>query len=498
MSDQVFWGDLHAHCNVSYGRGTLERAFAAAREHLDFATVTGHATWHDMPRDRERYSEIVDYHTEGFARLRRNWDALEAATAAHHEDERFVTFLSYEWHSTRWGDRNVVYPGARGPIVDAEDPAALAAAVTGYDALAIPHHPGYGGGGRGLDWSGFDAERSPVVEMFSSHGSSEHDQGPRPIYHTMGPRVRTGTISHGLSLGHRFGLIGGSDHHGGYPGHYGAGRTAVLAPDLTRDAIWQALKERRCYAATGDKILVDFRIDDAPMGSVLRGPGTRRVQVDLRASDAIDHVDVIKNERYLARRFGPDAPAALQATRAMKVRLEWGWGEKGVPVAWNGRVHLSDGVIHSVERCFRGEEVLDPRDERSGAPEDELLHGVTEEGERTVSWFSRTFGNPHPSVPSTSGLVLELTAPADAILRIDVGDRIMELPLYEAYAGAHRWLMRGWLSEAFLVHRPVPEVQWTQSIRIDDEPQEDVDVYRVRVVQRNGQMAWSSPIWVER
>ena len=42
MSDNLYWGDLHSHCAVSYGYGTIEQAFANARLHLDFATVTGH------------------------------------------------------------------------------------------------------------------------------------------------------------------------------------------------------------------------------------------------------------------------------------------------------------------------------------------------------------------------------------------------------------------------------------------------------------------------
>jgi len=33
------------------------------------------------------------------------------------------------------------------------------------------------------------------------------------------------------------GFVGGTDHHGGYPGHYGEGRTALYAPELTRQAV---------------------------------------------------------------------------------------------------------------------------------------------------------------------------------------------------------------------------------------------------------------------
>ena len=34
--NNLYWGDLHNHCAVSYGSGTATRALANAKEHLDF------------------------------------------------------------------------------------------------------------------------------------------------------------------------------------------------------------------------------------------------------------------------------------------------------------------------------------------------------------------------------------------------------------------------------------------------------------------------------
>ena len=50
----MYLGDLHNHCDISYGHGSLEDAYANAALQLDFASVTGHASWHDMPRDDPR------------------------------------------------------------------------------------------------------------------------------------------------------------------------------------------------------------------------------------------------------------------------------------------------------------------------------------------------------------------------------------------------------------------------------------------------------------
>ncbi len=47
------------------------------------------------------------------------------------------------------------------------------------------------------------------------------------------------------------------------------------------------------------------------------------------------------------------------------------------------------------------------------------------------------------------------------------------------------------------VHRPVPAAAYTAVFTVDDdEPLQAEANYRVRVEQRNGERAWSSPIWV--
>ena len=69
---RIWWGDVHNHCNVTYGHGDLVDALAAAREQLDFCSVTPHAMWPDMPHyDDPGMEWVMNYHREAFARLRR-------------------------------------------------------------------------------------------------------------------------------------------------------------------------------------------------------------------------------------------------------------------------------------------------------------------------------------------------------------------------------------------------------------------------------------------
>ena len=495
----LYWGDLHSHCAISYGYGSLERAFRLGRDHLDFCSVVGHATWHDMPTDRERYGFSIDYHTEGFARLKRNWRTMQETVARYDEPGRFATLLSYEWHSCAYGDHNVYFLEADGEVVERDNLKALEQGLADRQTMIIPHHIGYGQGYRGINWEHFDARRSPVIEILSGHGGSERDGGPFPMYHTMGPRSYGGTVACGLASGRRFGFVGGTDHHGGYPGHYGEGRTALYAPELTRQAVWQALRARRCYAVSGDRIEVDFRVADAHMGEQTRKAGKRQIVVEVRGCDALDRVEVVKNNRPLKRLFGPLPPQTAPHRLRAKVRVEWGWGSKDESVRWDGQVRLSEGELLSVEPCFTGDSVLAPRADGGGvASDEEPLHGIIEAETQRVAWFSNTTGNLHPYLRATCALILELEAPLGARLDFEVNGRAFGHGLEELLEGSRSLYMRGLVSEAVLVHRAVPEEQLCSSLVFEDGgPQEEVDFYYARVAQENNQWAWTSPIWVE-
>ncbi|MDE5661326.1 MAG: Tat pathway signal sequence, partial [Muribaculaceae bacterium] len=59
----MFIGDIHNHCNVTYGHGDLADAIAAAEQQLDFASITPHALWPDIPgADDPRLGWVIGYH----------------------------------------------------------------------------------------------------------------------------------------------------------------------------------------------------------------------------------------------------------------------------------------------------------------------------------------------------------------------------------------------------------------------------------------------------
>jgi len=97
---KAYYGDIHNHCGISYGHGSLEDALNNAREQLDFCSVTGHALWLDMPEPDANTQQLVDYHLEGFARLREVWSDVLRVDRQFNQEDKFVVFPGFEMHSS--------------------------------------------------------------------------------------------------------------------------------------------------------------------------------------------------------------------------------------------------------------------------------------------------------------------------------------------------------------------------------------------------------------
>lgn len=116
------------------------------------------------------------------------------------------------------------------------------------------------------------------------------------------------------------------------------------------------------------------------------------------------------------------------------------------------------------------------------------VHGCSETDEEWVGMRQ----NSHMGPP-----VAELAAGSREMLYVD-DSRVM---LRDAFGidpdGLQRWDTVHHIAYKVKVHRPMPEAAWTAVYELeDDEPLTAETHYRVRVEQRNGQRAWSSPIWV--
>jgi hypothetical protein len=196
--------------------------------------------------------------------------------------------------------------------------------LEGREVLAIPHHTGLPHATFfGTDWSQHDERFERLAEVFSDWGSSETPDDRYPL-----PATEPGNfIRDGLALGYHIGLVGGSDTHGSRPGLNALPRaghpysltalTAIEAPTRTRDDLWLALYNRRCYAAsTGRRPLLSFTINGQPMGARLAEPfgaAPRELAATIAGSSPIREILIVKNS----------APAARFAGDRWCQRIEW-------------------------------------------------------------------------------------------------------------------------------------------------------------------------------
>ena len=496
---RVYYGDLHNHCNISYGHGDLEDAYANARLQLDFASVTGHAHWPDMPPAEGRLGYLVEYHRRGFERLASIWNRVQEITERHHEEHRFVSFLSFEWHSMRHGDYCVYYKGSRGEIIRAPDIVSMRRELSelarrGVDAMMIPHHICYLEGYRGICWEDFDERFSPVVEVLSMHGCAEDDDAPRPYLHSMGPRDGRSSMIQGLLAGEKFGIIGSTDHHSAHPGSHDHGRLAVWAGELTRDGIWEAIQSRRTYALTGDRIELTFSLNGAPMGSILSPSRDRSAEVAETGGAPLDYVDLVKNGRVIARRSASDDPRDGSPGFRGKVTLAVGWGEAARPTDWRVRFGVRDGRLLGVEPRFSGEESVSPQARDLASYQ---VSSWSRVGDHEVRFTTRTSPNSNTRTDGTQKFTLEIEGDGHTRVGAEINGRELSYSLAELRQGPRSGYQGGFVSEAFQLSRAIPEAEYHWSWQAEDRAEADSsDFYYVRVRQKNDQWAWSSPIWV--
>lgn len=511
MPERVYWGDMHLnlhHRDVS----RIDAVFAAAREQLDFFPIAYYPyDYHELPQGL-RVESI------GLAeRALCDWETIRAAVRKHNDPGQFVTFPGYEWHGNRrgGGDHNVFYP-KDGPLALPDTLPELYQHCRATGAIAIPHHTAYrvGSGGRGKDWEQHDEELSPVAEVYSHHGCSEAVEAPLGMARnqSMGPRVSGGTIQEGLARGYRIGIIASGDTHSGYPGVWNNGLAGVWASELTREALWEALLRRRTYGVTGDRMLVDFRADDAPMGSVLGGSGQVQLSAFVVGEAAIDRIELLRNNRVLATYCHAgrwDVESEGPRLRA-KLRITVGWGpgdQYGFTPAerrWHGRLRIEGGEVGAARGCFT----------RLGQ---RLRRTSDSEWEWELTTSDRRYAQ-----ENVQGIVFEVTGASNSQLSVEVDGEGIQLSLDEALRGSQVLPLLGEarvaLEDQFgltpddiaspdvlyhsapkvKVHRAVPECGYTAGAGFSDDPPPGRNHYYLRVSQTNGQMAWTSPIWVER
>lgn len=455
---RLFWGDIHGQTSGTIGVGSVDEYFRYARDAaaLDY---TGH-NGNDFQITGGHYAEI------------------NALAARYHEPGRFVTFPGFEWsgNTPAGGDHNVFWLHENMPIhrsshwavpdktdVDADryPITELYRELKGKPALVVPHV-----GGRMCNLAYHEPTLEPVIEICSVHGRFEW------------------LLHEALERGYTVGVVGNSDDHTGRPGAtYGTsaslavrgGLTGCYARELTREAIWAAYFARRTYATTGERISLWVEVDGHPMGALFRGSGPATLAAVIHGTAPVQRVEVMRNLDLVYSH--PLTPPAYHPDR---VRFTWTGARirsRGRHCPWDGGVSLATGRITGVEDGL----FPNPR------------YGVTQQGDNQVTWRSLTVGDIH-------GLTLVLDAPGKAPLTFKAGpadfaftkDELVQRGAIQVDCGGVGQQVR--VEQVPLAPRP-ERVAFTWT---DSESPSGRSAYWLRITQVDGEMAWTSPVYVER
>lgn len=291
----LYFGQLHAHTNLSDGYGSVEEAFshAAGVENLDFFAVTDHSNSFD---NADAGSILLDG-----SLISSEWASGKAAAAAV-TCESFVGIFGYEmtWQEGRglghintfgtpgWQSRN--QPG----FSTLKDYYQALTLVPG--AVSQFNHPG-------PDYGEFDN---------FAHHSPEYDR-VMALLEVGGEGGFTAYRYYTKALDAHWHVAptNSQNNHNGAWGDANDARTVVLAKKLTEESLCEAMGQRRVYATEDGDFSLSYRLDGTIMGSFVPKQETHRVQLNL--SDPTDtgtvKIDVIVDGGKAAASAELEAPS---------------------------------------------------------------------------------------------------------------------------------------------------------------------------------------------
>lgn len=460
---KIYWGDLHGQTRSTLGTGTVEEYFQFARDvsGLDFCSWQGN----------------------DFQVTKEDWGEVKRQVRSFHIPGRFITFLGYEWSglTPAGGDHNIyflnddekIYRSSHALIEDTQDIQTDRYPVSKLwetfqgkkDVIAVPHV-----GGRYANFDFYNPEFIPLIEVYSQGGCFEW--------------FAEEAIKRGLKVG----FIAGSDDHTGrlgltYPlcktSHckctFGVkgGYAAVYANKLTRRSLWDAFLKRHCYATTGERIVLSFIADgDKMMGDEYHTEKPPRFSLEVIGTDSLMEVEI---KRELATIYRYPSPSQLKKEKNL-LKIQW----SGVRVKtrskhtlWDGGLVVKKGKILSFQEFAF----------------DRYGEGITQVSNQHLEWKSTTYGDPN-------GVILNLDTSEDTEIIFYSKQKTFSFkPSRISYEP--KIIDAGSIDQKVKISL-VPLRKGPDNLSLeytDDEIKGGMNPYWVKVLQYDGAMAWSSPIF---
>ncbi|MDH3364446.1 MAG: CehA/McbA family metallohydrolase [Thermoplasmata archaeon] len=269
----LYFGDLHAHTSYSDGTGTPWEAYEAAIDaEADFMAITDHiAIWNAY---------------YAWTATEEEWNDLLAA-ADYYTSKKFVAMAGYEaWLLADLGEINVFNTRELppGPLLNRLDrlPEFYDWLAQQPGAIGQYNHPLY------------------VSDDFLnySYHTEDRDTGMN-IIEVYNDEFYEGSYTMALDAGWHIMPSSNSDTHSANWISGSEVRTVLLAPSLSPENLYEAMRANRGYATQDKNLQVHYTLNGAVMGSVLSPTSTYEVTVQLSdpdgAADAIKLVEIVSD-----------------------------------------------------------------------------------------------------------------------------------------------------------------------------------------------------------
>jgi hypothetical protein len=286
----IYFGQIHSHTDYSDGAGTCDQAFNYGKntaKQIDFLAVTDHSNSFDNAdkaslADGSMSSEWVEGHE----------------LADKYTDADFVGIYGFEmtW-SNGLGHMNTFNtPGFQSRTQ--KEYSTYSTALSNYyttlktdtGSISQFNHPGTTFGDFS-DFAHYDEDIDSLISLIEV-GNGEGAIGSAGYFPSYEYYTRA------LDKGWHVAPTNNQDNHKGYWGDANTGRTVILADSLTRDNIYDALRNMRTYATEDNDLEIQYTLNGEIMGTILdQTPDNVNIKVSLKdpTDSALGKVEVIVN-----------------------------------------------------------------------------------------------------------------------------------------------------------------------------------------------------------
>lgn len=260
----VYYGHLHNHCAISDGTGTADDAYNYAKNTagLDFFGLSDHAY---LMSDSE-------------------WQTVISTANNYNEDGVFAAFWGFEWSHSTYGHVTVVNTNDYCSTSSQPAFSDLLSWVNTRECVAFFNHPGRQNS-TGVEFGHF--QNTPSDKFVGMELWNKNDLF-NVYYYNDGYYSSDGNLGYfdeALTRGWKIGAEGSEDNHVASWGTYNNCNLAVLATNLTKTDIYEAIKSRRFFSTLDKNIKMSFKIDGNEMGSTMEGNSGQSMQILLSDDD---------------------------------------------------------------------------------------------------------------------------------------------------------------------------------------------------------------------